>query len=94
MEGNSQRGRKKDTEERLGRYRLRWNDVTYQPGEGKVVGYNAMGEAVAEKSTRTAGKPHQIKLSADRNVLSADGKDLSFVTVSIPDKEGNLCSVA
>ncbi len=91
INGISQGRRSKNPAERLDRYRLRWNDVVYQPGEVKVVAYNEQGEAVAESKVKTAGKPYQIKLEADRNTISADGKDLSFVTVSILDKEGNLC---
>ncbi len=37
---------------------------------------------------RTAGKPAKINLSADRTTLKANGEDLSFVTVSIVDKNG------
>jgi len=32
-----------------------------------------------------------LELSADRSMISADGKDLSYVTVSVVDKDGNLC---
>ena len=39
----------------------------------------------------TAGKPYKLSLIPDRNVISADGKDLSYVTVRIEDKDGNLC---
>ena len=38
-----------------------------------------------------AGNPDKIYLKADRDTLSANGKDLSFITVEIQDKEGNLC---
>ena len=78
----------------MDRYRLRWNDVTYQPGELKVVAYDCDGNEVAQKSLKTAGKPHKLLLEADRTTLAADGKDLSFVTVSVVDKDGNLCSNA
>ncbi len=71
------------------RFRLMWNDVVYQPGELRVVGYDAEGNAVAEKVIRTAGKPASVKLTQDRTVLNADGEDLCFVNVSLIDKEGN-----
>ena len=71
------------------RFRLMWNDVVYQPGELRVVGYDAEGNAVAEKVIRTAGKPASVKLTPDRTVLNADGEDLCFVNVSLIDKEGN-----
>jgi beta-galactosidase len=39
---------------------------------------------------RTAGAPAKIELVADRSNIKADGKDLSFVTVRILDKDGNV----
>ena len=73
------------------RYRLMWMDTKYEPGTVKVVAYNDKGEAVTEKEIHTAGKPDHIELVADRNEIKADGKDLSFVTVRVVDKDGNLC---
>lgn len=79
---------------RLTRYRLMWMDTKYEAGTIKVVAYNEKGEAVAEKEIKTAGKPYKIELIPDRTEITADGKDLSFVTVKVVDKEGNLCPVA
>ncbi|MDU8956922.1 MAG: DUF4982 domain-containing protein, partial [Bacteroides sp.] len=76
---------------RQSRYRLMWMDTKYEPGTVKVVAYDADGKAVAEKELHTAGKPDHIELVADRNVIKADGKDLSFVTVRVVDRDGNLC---
>ena len=73
------------------RYRLMWLDVPYEPGEVRVVAYDANGKAAEEKIMRTAGKPHHIELITDRTSLTADGKDLAYVTVRIVDKDGNLC---
>ena len=73
------------------RYRLMWMDTKYEPGTVKVVAYNDKGEAVAEKEIHTAGKPHHIELEADRQTIKADGRDLSFITVKVVDKDGNLC---
>ena len=73
------------------RYRLMWMDTKYEPGTVKVVAYDKYGKAVAEKEIHTAGKPHHIELVADRSVIAADGRDLSFVTVKVVDKDGNLC---
>jgi len=73
-------------------YRLNWN-VKYEPGELKVIAYRS-GEVAAEKTITTAGSPAQIKLVPDRNVLDADGYDLSFVTVRIEDEKGNFCPSA
>ena len=77
--------------ERQKRYRLMWMDTKYEPGTVKVVAYDENGKAVATKEIRTAGKPHRLVLEADREVISADGKDLSFITVSVVDRDGNPC---
>ena len=94
VNGKSQGKRTKNKDERLDRYRLRWMDVKYEPGTVKVVAFDENGKPVAEKEVHTAGKPHHLALSADRKTISADGKDLSYVTVSVVDKDGNLCPLA
>ncbi|KAA6306511.1 Beta-galactosidase, partial [termite gut metagenome] len=76
------------------RYRLIWMDVKYEPGTLKVVAYDKTGKAVAEQEVHTAGKPDHLKLTADRTSLASDGKDLSFITVKVVDKNGNLCPEA
>lgn len=91
INGKSQGRRKKDPSSRLDRYRLRWNDVIYEAGTVKVVAYNSDGVAVEEKEMKTAGKPAGLRLTPDRQTLSANGEDLVFVTVEVVDKEGNLC---
>lgn len=73
------------------RYRLMWTDVAYEPGELKVVAYDSSGNKAEEKTIRTAGKPHHLELTADRQQLVADNKDLSYITVRVVDKDGNLC---
>ena len=75
-------------ENAMKRFRLMWNDVVYQPGEIRVVAYDASGKAAAEKVVRTAGKASAVKLTPDRNVLKADGEDLCYVNVSLVDKDG------
>ena len=72
------------------RYRLMWMDTKYEPGEVKVVAYDNTGKAVATQTVRTAGRAHHLELSADRTTISPDGKDISFVTVRVVDKDGNL----
>ena len=73
------------------RYRLMWNNVIYQPGELKVVAYDASGKAVAEEIVRTAGKPHHLVATVNRNKLKADGEDLAYITVTVVDKNGIPC---
>jgi len=72
------------------RYRLMWMDTKYEPGEVKVVAYDNTGKAVATQTVRTAGRAHHLELSADRTTISPDGKDISFVTVRVVDKDSNL----
>lgn len=48
------------------------------------------GQTVLTKTIKTAGAPAKIELLADRTTIKADGKDLSFVTVRVLDKDGNL----
>ena len=73
------------------RYRLMWMDARYQPGEIKVIAYDENGKVMDEKVVRTAGKPHHLKLTINRETLSADGKDLAYITVDVVDKDGILC---
>ena len=68
-----------------------WMDTKYEAGTVKVVAYDNEGKAVAEKEIHTAGKAHHLEVAADRSVINADGKDLSFITVKLVDKDGNLC---
>lgn len=61
--------------------------VIYEPGTLKVIS-RSKGRIVATDVVKTAGPPAKIDLTVDRNVISADGKDLSFATVKIVDAEG------
>jgi beta-galactosidase len=70
-------------------YRLHWDDVVYQPGELKVMAYKN-GRKWATDVMKTTGPAARLKLQADRNAIKADGQDLSFVTVTIVDKDGLL----
>lgn len=89
VNGRSQGMREKNDSSRMNRYRLMWNEVLYEPGEVRVVAYDANGNKAAEKVMRTAGKPYALKLSSAMPSLSADGEDLAYITVQAVDKEGN-----
>ena len=65
VNGKSQGRVRKDKSSRLDRYRLRWNNVKYEPGEIRVVTYNQYGEKVGEDVKRTAGEPTQMKFSVE-----------------------------
>ncbi len=99
INGKSQGRVRKNRDGRLDRYRLRWNDVKYEPGEIRVVVFDESGNKIGEDSRRTAGAPAQLLLSAEyaddeAKTLKADGNDVAFVTVSLIDKDGNLCPTA
>ncbi|MGH7953716.1 MAG: DUF4982 domain-containing protein, partial [Limisphaerales bacterium] len=68
-------------------YRLRWDNVIYEPGTLKVVTYKNRKVWATDK-IKTAGEPAKLKLKPDRSKIFADGKDLCFVTVTITDKRG------
>ena len=91
VNGKSQGRISKDASTRLDRYRLRWRNVRYQPGELKVVVYDEQGRKAGEQTIRTAGKPARLVLEPERKTIAADGTDLAYVTVSMVDKNGTLC---
>ena len=68
-------------------YRLRWDDVVYEPGTLRVVTYRN-GRQWAAAEMRTAAAPAQLGLTADRREIRADGRDLVFVTLAVQDKDG------
>ena len=65
-------------------YRIVWDDVVYQPGTVKVVAYKN-GAVWAESQVSTAGKASQTALEVDYA-----GEDLTYVTVSILDKDDRM----
>jgi len=94
LNGKSLGVRKKDKSTPQNRYRLMWMDVKYEPGTLKVVAFDSNGKSVAEEKVTTAGKPYKIVLTPDRKEITADGKDLAFVTVSVVDQNGIPCPTA
>lgn len=86
---------------RLDRFRMRWMNVVYEPGELKIVAYDENGNEADTKVINTAGKPDHVELFVDRTTINAtpvdaegnatDCPDLAFVTVKVVDKNGNIC---
>ncbi|MDD3789210.1 MAG: glycoside hydrolase family 2 TIM barrel-domain containing protein [Petrimonas sp.] len=85
LNGVSQGVKKKGNEE----YHVFWR-LTYEQGTIKVI-TRKNGREVLSKEIKTAGEPAQIRLTADRSEIKADNSDLSFITVEVLDKDGNLC---
>lgn len=75
------------------KYRLRFNDVIYEPGELKAVAYKD-GREIGQAIMRTAGEPAAIRLTPDRTELSATGEDLCYILVEALDEKGTLCPLA
>jgi beta-galactosidase len=74
-------------------YRLRWDDVVYQPGALRVETYKH-GKPWATATTYTADTPAKLEAIADRSEIRGDGLDLSFVTVRVLDQEGRPAPTA
>lgn len=70
-------------------YRLRWDDVVYQPGELKAVAYKN-GKEWAVETVKTTGPASKLTLVSEQPTIKADGKDLAFVTLTVADKDGLL----
>ena len=74
-------------------FRLRWDNVIYEPGELKAIAYKD-GVKWAEATVQTTGQPAGLVAQPDRNEIYADGKDLSFVTVQVVDNKGRMVPIA
>ena len=84
LNGKSLGSKKKES----GQFHVWWR-VPFTPGTIKAVS-RKNGRDVLIREIHTAGPAAAIRLTADRNAIEADGKDLSFITVEITDKNGNL----
>ncbi len=91
VNGKSQGRVRKDSTKMFSANRLKWMDVRYEPGELRVVAYDASGRQAAQEVVHTAGEPARLVLTPDREVIKADGDDISFVTVTMLDADGNEC---
>jgi beta-galactosidase len=85
INGKSQGVRQKGEDD----FHVMWR-VPFEPGTVKAVSRRG-GKVVCEQEIHTAGAPAQLRLTPDRSELQADGTDLSFLTVDVLDKDGNLC---
>ena len=70
--------------------------VPYIPGTLRAEAVDEQGNPIAamnigHNTLRTAGEPYALRLTADRTIITADGQDLSFITIEVVDKQGTLC---
>ena len=89
INGKSQGMREKNDSTNMHRYRLMWNETVYEPGEVKVVAYNADGSVAGEKVMRTAGPAYRLVARSNREQLKAGENDLAYITISVEDADGN-----
>ena len=72
---------------------LEWS-VKYEPGTLSAKGFDGDGKVITETRVETTGEPAAIVLEPDRTNLTADGADISLVTVKIVDAQGRTVPVA
>ena len=80
-------------QEKNGHIYLEWM-VPYEAGELKAVAYDEDDNVIATDVIRTSGEPAQIRLTPDREIITADGEDLSYILVEVLDEDGNLVPTA
>lgn len=73
-------------------FRVMWR-VPFEPGVLTAIG-KKNGTEIIRTEVKTAGEPAAIELIPDRPVITADGRDLSFITVNVLDKEKNIVPYA
>ncbi|MDQ8735153.1 Ig-like domain-containing protein [Paenibacillus sp. LHD-38] len=76
-----------------GKTYLEWA-VPFQAGTLEAVAKDEAGKIIARDKVVTAGVPAALKLTADRHVITADGSDLSFITVDVVDSKGIIVPTA
>lgn len=69
-------------------YRIRFDKVTYQPGNVRAVGYKR-GQQWATETIKTVGSAAKLNLAADRTTIASDSYDLSFITAAVADSDRN-----
>lgn len=89
-------GQSKGMAEPQSRFLFTWNEVPFEAGEIKAVGYDAGGKKVCEAALQTAGAPAALKLTPHTGPkgLKADGADLALVDVEVVDAQGRRCPTA
>ena len=91
LNGKSLGKKKKSGNDSKERYRLVWDNIEYVPGKLEAVAYDCNCTAVDTAVIYTAGKPYRLAMIPDRNIINADGKDISFVEIQVLDEKGVLC---
>jgi beta-galactosidase len=89
-------GKEVGTARQSERFLFTFDNVAWEEGELKAVGYDAKGKQVCETVLATAGKPVALRLSriASPHGLRADGADLALLQVEAVDARGRRNPVA
>ncbi|MCA9241154.1 MAG: DUF4982 domain-containing protein [Planctomycetales bacterium] len=74
----------------MDRYRLRWEEVPYEPGELSAVAFED-GKEIGSATARTAGEGKQLRLLTDRKSIPTNGESLCYLLVDLVDGAGTLC---
>ncbi len=61
--------------------------VPYEAGTLKAIGYNK-GRETGSAILQTADEPVKLAMAADRTAITANGQDLSYITVELQDAKG------
>ena len=85
------KSRRPKSSELYRRIRFIWENVQWEPGTLKAVGFRGE-EPCSEEILKTAGKPSVLKLETNRTECAADGDDMLFVTVSVTDRDSVFCA--
>ena len=83
-------GKSSKTEDRL---HALWEGVEFVAGDITAVSYKD-GKEVMRHTRKSAGEPSEIRLTADRDMLTADGYDLAYITIDCYDKDGTFVPTA
>lgn len=70
---------------------LKWQ-VNFEPGTLEAIGYKN-GKKITSK-VETTGTAHNVIISPDKTILTADGKDATVVNISITDDKGREVPIA
>jgi len=69
-----------------------WN-INYEPGTLVAKGFKD-GKEIKTTKIKTTCEPNSIQLTANRNIINADGEDVSVVTVQVNDADGLMVPTA
>lgn len=76
-----------------GKLYLEWR-LAYEPGTLTAVAYDKEGQKIAQDVVSSAAEPTSVSLNSEKNVLMADGSEISYIEVDIKDANGTIVPTA